>query len=195
VNPIGDIDHHERSLRALRRLDQLSGQMATSPYSSPGSTPRPDDHVVQKSKAKAKTRSVRGVAHASNASNKDLPREEKERIKAKAKAEREIYSRFCLSLSLTAGWQELLNTNANFIREGMLKDGKKGLTRLKSNNIDKRIEGANEVNKDQVVDLLRICHRQFREISIRQIENHRKRGRYVEASELERELRGVGTHL
>jgi hypothetical protein len=193
VDAIGDLDQHERGLRALHRLNQSPVQMITSPYPSPGSTPGPEDHVVQKSKTKAKTRSVRGVAHASDASNKDLTPEEKERMKAKA--EREINARFEQSLSLARAWQELLITNSDFIREGVTKDGKKGLRRLKSNNIDERIKGANEINKDQVVDLHTICHRQLREMNIRQIENHRRKGRYDEALELERELRGVGTHL
>lgn len=116
-----------------------------------------------------------------------------------AKANREKDARFEQSQSLARAWQECLITNPNFIREGVTRDGRRGLRQLKSNNIDERIKEAghtpNEINKDQLVDLQTTIHRQHREMIIRQIENHRLRGRYSEASELERELKGVGTHL
>ncbi|KAF2441874.1 hypothetical protein P171DRAFT_81015 [Karstenula rhodostoma CBS 690.94] len=190
VDPIGDLSLHER---ATRRLSQLSGHFP-SPYPSPGSTPGPEEHIVMKSKTKAKTRSVRGVTQTSDdASKKDLTSEEVTRMKVKATREQE--ARLEQSQSLARAWQECLITNPNFIREGVTRDGRRGLRQLKRNNINERIEKPNEVNKDQLTDLNTMCHRQLREINIRQIENHRLRGRYAEASALERELRGVGTHL
>ncbi|OAG07244.1 uncharacterized protein CC84DRAFT_1175092 [Paraphaeosphaeria sporulosa] len=203
VNPIGDLALNER---ASRRLSQLFGQLQPpaaapstarstcdfiSPYSSPGSTPGPENHVVRKSKAKAKTRAVRGVAKAAD----DLEPKPVELAQKEAKALREQDARFDQSVSHADLWQECKKTNPNFIREGVTRDGRRGLRQLKKNNIDHRIDRPNEINKEHLIDLSTICHRQFREIIIGEMNNHRFNGRYAEAKVLEEKFREVGTRL
>jgi len=131
--------------------------------------------VIQRSKAKAKTRSVRGVASAV---------EEK-------RSQVRLHHNQCFARA----WQECLITNPHFIREGMTEDGRRGLRRLSSNNRDGRLDNPSQISKDQLVDLLTICHRQFRNMVLRQIERHHENDRHIEALELEIELRQVGTHL
>ncbi|KAF9738443.1 hypothetical protein PMIN06_007338 [Paraphaeosphaeria minitans] len=190
VNPIGDLALHER---ASRRLSQVFGQLQSpaSPYSSPGSTPGPENHVVRKAKAKAKTRAARGVTKAAD----DQESTPVELAQKEAKALREQDARFDQSVSHADLWQECKTTNPDFIRVGVTRDGKRGLRQLKKNNIDHRIDRPNEINKEHLIDLATICHRQFREIIIGEMDNHRFNGRYVEAKALEEKLRAVGTHL
>ncbi|KAJ4357910.1 uncharacterized protein N0V89_002487 [Didymosphaeria variabile] len=217
VDPIGDNHLNER---ATRRLYQLSGHMlpslyqpsehdssqqqrwnpssSSSSYPSPGSTPGPEDHVVQRSKAKAKARSARGVTQAPDATSiKDLT---PELIgQKKVKADRETVARFEQSQALARAWEECLIHNPDMLHEGVTRDGKKGLKKLKRNNIDDRIVKAgllpNQINKDLLIDLITIMLRNHRATAIREIDNHRKHGRYDDALRLERELRAVGTHL
>ncbi|KAL1612485.1 hypothetical protein SLS60_000712 [Paraconiothyrium brasiliense] len=215
VDPLGDDPLNKR---ATRRLSQLSGHMlpspclssehdssqqqrwnpSSSPYPSPGSTPGPEDHVVQRSKAKAKARSARGVTQGPDATSiKDLT---PELIgQKKVKADRETIARFLLSQALARAWEECLIHNPDMLHEGVTRDGKKGLKQLKRNNIDDRIEKAgllpNQINKDHLIDLITIMLRNHRATVTREIDNHRKYGRYEDALRLERELRAVGTHL
>lgn len=181
VHPIDDLTPNEL---AIRGLGQLNG-CPPSPHPSLDSTPGPKVHVVQKPEAeakpkpKAKTRPVRRVASAAD------------KAKAKAQADARLRHNQCLARA----WQECLNTNPYFILEGVTKDGERGLCRQNLTRIGKRVEDPCEIAEDQLIDLQTICHRQFREMLMHQIDRHLLFGRYLEALELDEQLKRVGTYL
>ncbi|KAL5371836.1 hypothetical protein DPSP01_013964 [Paraphaeosphaeria sporulosa] len=201
VGPTGDLAPNQRAMTQWSANFQFAATVhnsardstcnSASLCSSARSTSAPENLVVRKSKAKAKTRAVRGVAKAAD----DLEPKPVELTQKEAKALREQDARFDQSVSHADLWQECKKTNPNFIREGVTRNGRRGLRQLKKNNIDHRIDRPNEINKEHLIDLSTICHRQFREIIIGEMNNHRFNGRHAEAQVLGQKLKLVGTHV
>ena len=169
--------------RTLPPIDQWwSDQHVPDP--SPGSAPT--TKARQKSEAKAKRSYVKvGKARRSRAEEKEQKRHN----------ERE--ARSDIRLCFARAWQECLNTNPNFLEEGVTWGGGIGLTTLKSNNVMMHKDNSNPCNvkKQDVLNLQTICHRQFRQIILDQIDKLRELGHPTEALELQGRLGRVGTNL
>lgn len=227
VAPIGDLALFQRNLRAIEtatanlrandtataRLQQVGAHLLPSPYSSPEPSSRVTRRVVEKSKAKAKVRSIRGVQayseeqhiHKDDSRDYDSPEENETNYGSFAmtpgfiKKMREQESRKELSWSLTGLMNVILKVNPNAENECVTRTGARGLRRLKNNNIDRDIEEAGFTpllwNKDQTVDVGARMLEEFFEIMDEQVRAHEKAGRWEEAQNLVDRRRTMATYF
>lgn len=204
VAPLGDLALYERGIRAIKtataRLQQVGNHLGPSPYSSPEPSSHRNGRIIQRSKARAKVRSIRGVHNPSG--DDDSQEDDAARnstVQRVVKKMNEQYSRKELSWSLAGLASTLLKVNPNIEAEGITRTGRQGLRRLKSNNIDHDIAQAGFEplvwNKDVTVDLAAIIIGNFLRIVNAEIESHRSAGRRDEAQRLYESLASISTTL
>ena len=204
VAPVGDLALYERGIRAIQtaaaRLQQVGNHLGPSPYSSPEPSSQRNRRIVQKSKARAKARSIRGVqSHSGEDDSQEDDTAGNSTARSVVKKMREQESRKELSWSLAGLASTLLRVNPNIEAEGITRTGTQGLRRLKSNNIDHDIAQAGIEplvwNKDVTVDLAAIIIGNFLDLVNAEIESHRNAGRWDEAQRLSERLASVSTTL
>lgn len=225
VAPIGNLALYHRNLKAIEtatanlqardtvtaRLQQIGDHLLPSPWSSPEPSSRITGRVVEKSKAKAKARSIRGVQaysedlpHDDHSQDYDSPEDDDCKYGAFAstpgfvKKMREQESRKEVSWSLTGLKDVVLKINPNAENECVTRSGNRGLRRLKNNNIDSDIEEAGfeplRWNKDQTIDVgARMLEEAF-EIIQDQVRAHEQAGRWEVAQNLAERCRTMATY-